>query len=243
MRLAGIICLAGLLCAPERGRTATNNFFAQGVAAYRVGQFAQAAQAFQKAATRQPACGTLVNLGLAEWRRGHAGPAILAWERAQWIDPLDPRAEENLHFARQVTQVDTPQLKWYETVSSWLPARAWLWLAGASLWLATGMLLLPGVFRRRKAGWHQTLAAVGLALFLFSLTANLGVISRTNLGFVLDRDALLLLTPTPDGEVTTTLLAGEPARKLRTWGNYYLIRTEYGTGWIERGQFALVSTE
>lgn len=235
--------LAVLSCAAKLNGAATNDFFADGVAAYREGQFVAAATAFEQAATNRPAVGTLLNLGLAEWRRGHAGPAILAWQQAQWLDPFDPRAGENLRFAYQVTQLDAPQLKWFETVSTWLPAEAWLWLAGASLWLATGMLLLPGIFRRHKAGWHQALAAVGLGLFLFSLAANLGVLSRMNLGFVLEKGAPLLLTPTPDGEVTTTLIAGEPARKLRTRGNYYLIRTEYGTGWIERTQFGIVLPE
>ena len=81
---------------------------------------------------------------------------------------------------------------------------------------------------------------VGVCLFLFSLTAEIGVISRGNIGFVLEKNAPLLLTPTRDGEVTSTLAAGEPARKLREHGNYYLIRTEYGTGWIQQQQFGLI---
>lgn len=235
------LVLAVLGCAAKLNGAVTNDFFAQGVAAYRNGQFALAAQVFGKAAASRPAVGTLLNLGLAEWRRGQAGPAILAWERAWWMDPFDPRAGENLRFARQVAQLDAPHLRWYEAVSSWLPADAWLWLAGASLWLTVGMVVLPGIFRWRKSGWHQGLAAIGLGLFLFALTANVGVISRTKLGFVLKKNAPLLLTPTRDGEVITALMAGEPARKVRMHGNYYLIRTEYGTGWIERGQFGLVS--
>lgn len=241
--LAGCSFLVALSCSAKPNGAAPHDFFAQGVAAYRAGQFAAAAQAFAKAATKRPTVGVLDDLGLAEWRCGHAGLAILAWERAVRMDPFDRRGGENLRFAREVTQLDAPQLKWYEVVSGWLSPDAWLWLAGASLWLTVGMMLLPGIFRWRKSGWHQTLAAVGLGFFLFSLTANVGVASRTNLGFVLERNAPLLLTPTANGEVTTTLIAGEPARKLRVRGNYYLIRTEYGTGWIDRRQFGLVSPE
>jgi tetratricopeptide (TPR) repeat protein len=222
-------------------KAATDDFFAQGGALDRAGQFPEAATAFEKSARAQPSSGALLNLGIAEWQRGHAGAAILAWEQAQWIDPFDERAAQNLKFARAAAQADEPQLKWFEAVSAWLPPDAWVWLAGASLWLAVGALALPGIFRRRKADWHQPLAALGFCIFLFSMTANVGVVSRTQIGFILKRNAPLLLTPTREGEAVSTLNAGEPARKLRTRGNYIFIRTENGTGWIERSAFGLVS--
>ena len=234
------IVLAALVCVVNFSRAATNDFFARGIELSRAGQFPEAATAFENSAAAQPAAGTLVNLGLAEWQRGHAGAAILAWEQARWIDPFDPRAGADLKFARRVAQVDEPQLKWFETASTWLPPNAWVWLAGTSLWLAVGLLVLPGIFRRRKAGWHQTLAALALGFFLFSLTASLGVVSRTQIGFVLKKNAPLLLTPTRAGEVISTLTAGEPARQSRTRGNYRFIRTAGESGWIEQGEFHLV---
>ena len=236
------IFLAALFLAVELSRAGgTNDFFAQGVALNRAGRFPEAAAAFEKSARRQPAAGTLVNLGIAEWQRGHAGTAILAWERARWIDPSDARAENNLKFARAVAQVDGPQLKWFEAAATWLPPDAWVWLAGASLWLAAGALTLPGFFRRRKSGWQRALAAAGLGIFLASMTANVGVVSRTNLGFVVKNNAPLLLTPTRAGEVISTLNAGAPARRLRTRGDYFFIRTANGAGWIARNAFGLVN--
>lgn len=231
---------ATLFLAMNVGRAATNDYFTQGVELSRAGQFPEAAAAFEKSAKSQPATGTLVNLGLAEWQRGHAGPAILAWEQALWIDPLEARAESNLRFARQAAQVDSPPLKWYEAISVWLSPDAWVWLAGGTLWLSVALLVLPGVFRRSVAGWHQWLAALAFGVFLFSVTANLGVVSRTQIGIVLKKNAPLRLTPTRDGEVISTLAAGEPARKLRARGNYVLIRTLGASGWMEQHDFGLV---
>jgi hypothetical protein len=109
--------------------------------------------------------------------------------------------------------------------------------------VAVGLLTLPRFFRWRKAGWQQTLAALAAGVFLLGMTANLGVVSRTEIGFVLKKNAPLLLTPTREGEVISTLTAGEPARRLRTRGNYLFIRTTGAAGWIERGQFGLVCPE
>ncbi len=233
----------GLVCVGLIGHAATNDYFAQGVALSQAGQFPEAVAAFEKAAQVQPACGTLVNLGIAEWRRGRAGAAILAWERARWIDPFDARAGADLGFAREAAQVDSPHLKWFEAASAWLPPAAWAWLTAASLWLAAGMITLPSVLRWRKAGWQQALAALAFGIFLFSLTADVGVMSRTQIGFVLKKNAPLLLTPSKAAESVSALAAGEPARRLRTRGDYFFIRTAFASGWIRRDQFGLVCPE
>jgi tetratricopeptide (TPR) repeat protein len=229
-----------LVCAPIASHASTNDLFARGMELSKDGRYPEAVAAFSESAKARPAAGTLVNLGLAEWNRGHAGAAILAWEQAQWIDPFDARAESNLQFARQVAEVDPPQLKWYEAASTWLPPNAWVWIGTATLWLAIAVLVVPRFFRQPRAGWHQTLAAFAFCACIFSVTANLGVISRTDIGFVIKKTAPLLLTPTSDGEVVSSLNAGEAARQLRTRGNYYLIRTASTTGWIDKTQFGLV---
>ena len=242
MKFRWLIFLAAIFCAVETGgAAATNDFFAQGLALDRAGQFPEAAAAFENSIKQKTSSGALVDLGIAEWQRGHAGAAILAWEQVRWIDPFDPRARSNLKFARQAAELDEPQLRWFEAASTWLPPAAWLWIAGASLSLAAGALVLPGIFRRKKSGWQQTLAALGFGFFLFSVAANLGVVGRAQIGFVLKKNAPLRLTPTRAGEVISTLNAGEPARKLRTRGNYFFIRTESESGWIEQNQLGLVN--
>ena len=222
------------------GRATTNDLFAQGLELSRAGRFPEAAEVFQKLAKAQPAAGTLVNLGLAEWQCGHAGAAILAWEQTRWIDPFDGRAAANLKFAREVAQVDEPQLKWYEAVSTWLSPNAWAWLGASMLWLTVGLLVLPGILRWRKAGWHQLLAALAFGVFLLCLTADFGVAGRSQIGIVLKKNAALQLTPTQDGEVVSTLAAGEPARPLRVHGRFAYVRTASGAGWIDQDALGLL---
>lgn len=222
------------LATAKGGHAATNDLFVQGLELGQAGQFPEAAENFQKLAQAQPAAGTLVNLGLAEWQCGHAGTAILAWEQARWINPFDARATANLRFAREVAQVDEPPLKWYEAVSAWLSPNVWAWLGALMLWVTVGLLLLPGILFRRKAGWHQLLAALAFGLFLVCLTADIGVATRCQIGIVLRKNAPLQLTPTQDGEVVSTLAAGEPARRLRTHGRFIYVRAATGAGWIDQ---------
>jgi tetratricopeptide (TPR) repeat protein len=210
--------------------------------AYSAGNYTQAAGAFAQASSLRPASGTLHNLGNAEWQQGLTGAAVLAWEQALWLDPFNKLARNNLHFGRRVAQLEAPELSWYEVVSTWLPANWWAWVAGLSLWTAVGISTVPGILRWRKADWHQAVAALGLAIFLLSVPAHMGVTSRARLGFVLLKDAPLKLTPTAEAQFITRLPSGEPGRLERERGNYLLIRTSHATGWVERSQFKLISS-
>jgi tetratricopeptide (TPR) repeat protein len=233
--------LAVLAWSATQIRAATfEDTFREGVVAYRVGDYAAAVKAFQQSTRQQLAVGTLQNLGNAEWKLGRAGPAILAWERALWLDAFHEPARMDLRFARRTAQLETPELTWYEVISTWLPANWWAWIAGASLWLAVALVMLPGILRLRKTTWHQAMAACCLMVFLLSVPAYIGLNTRSRLGFVLQSDTPLRLTPTLEAQAVTRLAAGEPARLVRTRGNYVLIRTNRTLGWVEQAQFALV---
>jgi len=229
-----------MACAGGAGmRTATEEF-RDGIEAYQTGQFKQAAALFRSSAAAQPASGAFVNLGMAEWRRGRTGAAILAWEQALWVDTFDERARNNLRFARETAGLDGPRLTWYETASTWLPTNSWAWITGAGLWLALGLVTMPVVFRWRKAGWPHVLAACALGIFLLSLPAHVGVMTRTRIGFVVERKTPLRLTPTEDADSVATLAAGEPVRLVRVRGEFAFVRTLNGEGWVEREQLGLI---
>ena len=230
--LAPILSLAALASSPD-------SLFQAGVTAYRAADYKQAAETFHQSVKLQPASGALQNLGNAEWQRGLTGDAILAWEQALWLDPFNESARQNLRFARKTAQLEAPELAWYEVISTWLPVSWWAWIAGASLWLAVGVGLLPGILRRRKATWHQAMAALALMVFLLSVPALFGVQTRSRIGFVLQKDTPLRLTPTAEAQAVTRLAQGDPARWVRARGNYVLIRTSRTLGWVEADQFGL----
>jgi tetratricopeptide (TPR) repeat protein len=219
---------------------ATTNTFQLGRDAYAQNDFPLAAQWFAESATNHLTAGAFQNLGNAEWQRGKTTAALIAWERALGLNPFDRRAENNLKFAREVAQLEAPELTWCEIAAAWLPASWWAGLACGSLWFAVGMMLLPGIMRWRKSATHQALVALGLGVFLLSVPANYGVWTRAQIGFAVTAATPLRLTPTADGEATTRLAAGEPGRIRRERGRYLLIETRRASGWLKREEFALI---
>ena len=244
MRLGGVICV--LLLALSGSANAANvaaDSFRDGTSAFDSGNFASAATNFSQFATNQPASGAFVNLGLAEWRRGRIGPAVVAWERALWIEPANVAARNNLRYARQVAEIAEPEQTWYEATSTWLSAGTWALVTGLTLWLAVALISLPGLLRWRKAAWQQVLAAAALCLFMLCVPAHMGIVTRAETGFITEKKVPLRLTPTTEGEHISTLGPGEPIRRVRSRGSYYLVRTREGTGWVEKNQVGLIAPD
>jgi len=217
--------------------------FTNGTIAFRNGDYPAAAKAFSELSIQQPTAGAFQNLGLSEWLRGRRGQAVLAWERALWVDPFNAASRESLRYARKTAQLEAPQLAWHEVASTWLPVNAWAWLAAASLWIAVSLVMLPAILRWRRRAWYQAVAALALAVFLVCIPAILGVNARARIGFVMERNTPLRLTPTRDAQTVTLLGAGEPARIERQRGEYLLVRTSFSHGWIERSQFGRICPE
>ncbi len=226
-------CNAGL-CSPA------SDLFQEAAESYSAGDYTHAALLFRESAKARPSAGALQNLGTAEWKNLRTGPAVLAWEQSLWVYPHSSTVRNNLRFARKVAQLESPDLAWYEVVSTWLPINWWAWISGLSFWFAVGIGTLPGLLRFRKAAWQQALAAFGLAVFLLSVPAQFGVETRSRLGFILEKNTPLRLTATDEAQYITRLQAGEPARMERSRGKYVLIRTNHSRGWIEKGQFGLI---
>lgn len=215
--------------------------FPSGLTEYQAGHFAKAADLLRAASLRSPSVGILYDLGDADWQAGRSGPAVLAWEQAQWLDPFARNAANNLRFARRSLQLVAPELSWYEICSTWLPVDAWAWLACVSFWLALSMVVLPGILGWRRTGWQQGLAAASFAVFLLTLPALAGVHARTKLGVVMAADTPLRLTPTSEAQVLTRLPAGTVGRVGSRHGAYLLVRSGAYQGWLEEKQLGLIA--
>jgi tetratricopeptide (TPR) repeat protein len=229
--------IATLTSGPAFG---SSNVFQQAALAYKHGAYKRAAELFAAEAASQPSSGTLQNLGNAEWQSGASGDAIVAWERALWIDPFNNNARNNLNFGRKAAQLESPELRWFEVASTWFPADWWAWIAVISFWTMMYAIMLPAIYRNRRTALHQATAALALTLFFLTFPAQIGISTRSNLGFIVKPQAPLRLTPTAEGQVLARFAAGEPARLVRRKGQDVLLRTSHGLGWLRSDEFALI---
>lgn len=236
--------LARLASLAQAAAPAPETAFQQASAAYARGAYSDSAVRWSDLARERPSAGAFHNLGNAEWKRGRVGYAVLAWERAQWLDPYDASTRANLRFARKSAQFSMPDLAWYEVCSTWLPVNAWAWIASGGFWLAVGLVALPGIFRWRKAGWHQAVSAAAFALFLLAVPALLGVHTRARLGVIRLADTPLRLTPTGEAQAVAKLPAGEVVRWERSRRDYLYVRAgNDAAGWVRRSEFGAIASE
>lgn len=208
---------------------------------YESGKYADAAKAFQSHTEKEVSAGLLHNLGNAEFKVGHLGPAILAWERARALDPGSRNTKANLHYARGHAGLEQPESPWYETYSAFFPPNRWITIAMCAFWASAALLVLPPLLRRRRTALSQAAAVVAIITFLLTLPALIGIYTRSRLGIVQIANTSLRLTPTQEGEVLGTLPEGETARVERARGAYRYIRASSDrAGWVRRDEFTLL---
>ena len=218
--------------------------FAPGRIAYQAGQFTNAARFFQGELKRAPSAEAWHNFGNAAWQAGHAGEAVLSWQRALWINPYQTNAAASLRFVNGLGQFSELSVTWTEKYSTWLPVNLWAGLAAVSLWLAVALVLLPGIFRWRKSVWPQLLAAVALGTVVLTLPALAGIHGRTKLAVIRAVNVPLRQTPTLTAQVRSRFAAGEMVRCQSVRGKYYFVRTANDeTGWVAQDQLWFIAAD
>jgi tetratricopeptide (TPR) repeat protein len=218
-----------------------NRGFDLGRADYEAGRYAEATKAFQEHSAGEVSPGLLHNLGNAEFRLGHVGPAILAWERARALDPGSRNTKANLHFARGHAGLEQPESPWYETYSAFFPADRWIGIATCAFWASIALLVLPPLLHRRRTALAQAAAVVAIITFLLTLPALIGIRTRGRIGIVQATNTPLRLTPTREGEVLGNLPEGETARAEKVRGEFRYIRASSDrAGWVRQDEFAML---
>jgi len=180
-RLALVAC--AWLAGPAAAET-PEELLSRGNTAYEQGQYDAAAEAYRNVlryGVKDPMAE--YNLGNAEFRLGNLGQAVLHYERARRMSPLDPDIETNLAFARAACfdHVELPPrnavLGFIETLQNRLGPDRQAWLVLALFWLVAALVAFglsrPGAWSAWQ-GWLLAvlLAAVTLCAVSWAMTLN-----------------------------------------------------------------------
>lgn len=112
------------------------NGFESGNAAYRKGDFVQAAAAYESVlSTKKESVELYFNLGNSYYKMGKVAPAIYNYEKALLLDPANAEVMNNLKFAQklQIDEVKTvPKVGFHKIVEDYTSAFSedgWAWSA------------------------------------------------------------------------------------------------------------------
>ncbi|MGK7311371.1 MAG: BatD family protein [Candidatus Longimicrobiales bacterium M2_2A_002] len=217
--------LAGTETAAVQEESATE-LFSRGLDRYEDGEFAAAAELFNRYVRRAPedAAGWY-NLGTAYQRAGEPGRGVWAWLRALRLDPRDGDTRHNLRVAAV-----PPEL--VQRVTPPLPLRRSELLALAGLaWVIGGIGGLVWLYRRRRGTGIASLTALAVAVVLAAVWW--GSTRGAETLIVLD-SATLRAGPALRAEPVATVEAGAGLVPVDRYGAWVRARTLRGEeGWIE----------
>ncbi|MGE3174753.1 MAG: BatD family protein [Planctomycetota bacterium] len=159
-----LLVLAGALAAPAPAQADA------GYAAYRDGDYATAAAAFERATERQDDRRLWFARGNCYYRLGDLPRAVWAWECARLGLPRDPELAANLRLARRRLELDAEGEGFARALGQlarWFTAPELVWLCGLCMTIAA---LGLGVFRRHAVPrWIGAIALVPGVLLALEL--------------------------------------------------------------------------
>lgn len=154
--LVSVALLGAVSIAPAQ---TPETIFNEANAAYEDGRYEEAAKGYRSLLRyRINDARVEYNLGNAEFRKGNLGQAILHYERARRLAPVDQEIRGNLEYARSLCfdRVEAPRpaaiVRWFHTVQNHLGPDRQAWIALSLIWLAAGLVAWCG---SRRGGWNR----------------------------------------------------------------------------------------
>ena len=220
----------------------------EAMTAYDSGDFAAAAVFFKsKLDPAKPSPAAFYDLGNCLYQTGDYPKALLCFERALRLSPRDSDILENLNLVRR--KLDLPELYKLDSPSAALPCvRAFLrpdeWLCLGALGLAL-LMLSCGLRKLRKDSslWLGLLASGLLLVLLSALCISAQQFSSYSKDhvLVLVRNASVKSLPSESSAPSELKLRpGEQLTVLERRGDWLLVRSNEGEGWLKLSDAAFV---
>jgi hypothetical protein len=214
---------------------------------YEMGQYAQAAQAYQQLADQGFADSALFyNLGNAYFKQGDHGRAILNYRRAQQLAPRDPDIETNLSLARSQTadQFEAAEDTGFLVLLGMSVQERFtlneLAMAALGAWILVVFLLILFASARAGSAWRKGLqyglviAAIVLAVGVVALGSSLYAANDQPEGVVVASEVDVTSGPGSQYVTEFTLHSGAEVNLVETRGSWVRLALPGGEleGWV-----------
>jgi hypothetical protein len=182
----------------------------------------------------------LYNSANAYARAGKPGLAVLNYERAKLLDPIDPDIEPNLDRVRQRASLPPLPANALIRLSHAIPPEAVAWIGFVGLLLAGSSLLSRELFPRHR-GKLLAVALFGFCLLGITLGCAIAVYPTLQEAVVVGHSVEVRVSPTLLEEPLFVLPEAEIVSVGAEHEGFMLIRNSAGrTGWAPNANLALV---
>ena len=165
-------------------------------------------------------------------RANKPGLAVLYYERARLLDPVDADIETNLRIVRSGASLPQPAPHWYDAPARIARPTILAWVGIAGIVLIGAWLLVPSSSITRRRGL-RFVACVGVLAIAAPLAQAMTLWPLVHSGVVITNVAEARASPVNLGDPAFTVPAGELVRITSVYQGYLLVRTIAGrSGWV-----------
>lgn len=237
--IAGVVLLtAAVFGLTWRGLTpAPSRAFLQANEAYDRGDYTQAVGRYNALLAREGySAPVLYNLGNAWLKLNQPGRAILSYERALALAPLDSAITGNLHLAQQLSGHAPAAPSFFDSVRKALSLDT---IAVITTFAAVALATVVLTARRRHLASPllYTLATASALLLLACGTLLLARSGELDQAVILSKAAPVRVAPADAADTTFVLSSGAIVQVGKPYHSFIQVRTDDGrTGWVHLGQ-------
>lgn len=208
--------------------------------AYAAGEFAQAARHYEALITTGSSSWEVYyNLGSAYYKNNNLGRAILNFERAALLNPLNEDIEHNLVVARAhtVDKIESvPQfflVEWLSAVRDSMSVNIWTIVMIVFIAFGSMFFILWRLKRSQTALWLSVVMLSFVVISLLFAHSAYSKITSSDAAIVLNSASVVRSAPSTSGKELFVLHEGTKVELLESNGNYSEIRIASGSkGWV-----------
>ena len=182
----------------------------------------------------------LYNLANAYARQGKPGMAVLNYERASLLSPIDPDIDANVSYVRASSHLPAPSRSAFDRVVRIASPFALSWIGVIGLVIVGVSALAAQLSSRHR--WMRRLGMLfGISMISLTVANGIALWPTLHEGVVISAATPVRVSPVPMGDSLFVLNEADTVKITAEHEGFWLIQTRAGrTGWVSRSNVAPV---